>query len=199
MTSIKFQKIKNVMIKRKCVVCGKDFSVPYNHGMTKTCSEACKRELWLQNHPNVKGVCLNCGKPLSYAQLRSGNKFCSQKCNLRFFIKNHPEHQSIAGRRGGKATASKHPSNIKKAYSKLTPELRRLNKEMHDREVEKQSEVLASQGYIILYKDAKGSIRPDIIAYKDGFIYLFDIKTKGMLPRLKIEQQIPLLALAPAK
>jgi predicted nucleic acid-binding Zn ribbon protein len=199
MTLIQFQKIKRTTIQRKCVICGKEFTIPFHNGMTKTCSEACKRELWLRNHPNIKGVCLNCEKPLSYAQLRNGNKFCSQKCNFMYFIKNHPEHQSIAGKRGGKKTSSKYPDNIKKAYSKLTPELRRLNKEMHDKEVERQSKALASQGYIILYKDVRRNIRPDIIAYKDGVIYLFDVKTKGMLPRLKIEQQIPLLTLAPAK
>jgi hypothetical protein len=167
--------------------------------MRKTCSEACKRELWLRNHPEIKGVCLNCEKPLSYKQLRNENKFCSKKCNFEYFLKNNPNHQSIAGKLGGRRTASEYPDNIKKAYSKLTPELRRLNKEMHDKEVERQSMALAGQGYTILYKDVKKNIRPDIIAYKDGVIYLFDVKTKGTLPRLKIKQQIPLPTLAPAK
>jgi hypothetical protein len=150
--------------------------------------------------------CLNCGTPLTQKQLRHGRraKFCSPGCNMKYWIKTHPEHQSKAGKRGGAATVGKYKgTNMRKAYSVLTPELRRENKKFHASAVNNKAESLRKEGFLIIFQDGRSHSRPDIIAYKDGIIRMLDIKTKKRFvrvlrknPLLSRVKLVPFLALA---
>jgi len=168
---------------KNCVICRKPFAVEWNHGKTICCSDECKLVNWLRNHPARNSNCLNCGKPLSYKQFRhSGNKrkrtiFCSQKCNFQYYIKLHPDHQSSAGKNGGTATAKAHPEHMRKAYSVLSPELRRENKRVHDQKVVEKAEELKKDGFLVIFQDSWSKPRPDIIAIKNGELFLLDVKT----------------------
>ncbi len=166
---------------KNCVICRKPFAVEWNQGKTVCCSEECKRVNWLKNHPTRNPNCLNCGKPLSYKQFRHHGKnrtiFCSQKCSFQYYNKLHPEHQRNAGRNGGSATAKAHPENIRNAYSVLTPEFRRENKRKHDQTVVEKAEELKKNGFLVVFQDSWSKPRPDIIAYKNGELFLLDVKT----------------------
>jgi hypothetical protein len=165
---------------KACAICGKPFTVEWNHGKTVCCSEECKRANWIKNHPSKNSNCLNCGKPLSLLQLRHGKRrgdFCSQKCNFQYYLKLNPNHQSMAGKHGGLSTAKKHPENMRNAYSVLTPELRRENKRKHDQTVVEKAEELKKNGFLIIFQDSWSKPRPDIIAYKNGELFLLDVKT----------------------
>jgi len=183
---------------RNCVVCGKQMTLPYNYGMKRCCSDDCKRLYWLQNHPRRNANCLNCGSPLSYVQLthRKRANFCSQKCNFAHYLRNHPDHQTQAGKKGGAATIAKYGgSNMSHAYSVLTPQLRREHKKQHDEAVAEKAKALEMDGFLVVFQDTLGKVRPDIIAYKDNIIYLFDVKTSNHTRRI-IEEKIQLKTLS---
>ncbi len=111
---------------------------------------------------------------------------------MNYYVKTHPEHQSKAGKRGGAVTAEKYPGQMRNAYSILTPVLRRENKKFHDLAVNAKAESLKQDGFLIIFQDGLKHERPDIIAYKDGTVYMLDVKTKKRIIRMVEEGTITL-------
>lgn len=118
----------------------------------------------------------------------------SNKLNpLQKYILEHPEHQSKAGKRGGRATIDKYgKEHMKKAYQTLTDDLRRRHKQIHDNAVKDYVEKLQAEGATIILTDLKGVARPDIVYYKEGGVYLIDIKTGNHKVRIINEGEIPI-------
>ena len=66
---------------------------------------------------------------------------------------------------------------MRKAYSVLSPELRRENKRVHDQKVVEKAEELKKDGFLVIFQDSWSKPRPDIIAIKNGELFLLDVKT----------------------
>jgi hypothetical protein len=89
-------------IKRKCLVCGKNFTViPYriSQGQGKYCSlkcyhnDNCGENNW--KYQNIYINCINCGKEFktNKFKLDDGRKYCSKKCNIDHMKGiNHPNY-----------------------------------------------------------------------------------------------------------
>lgn len=81
---------------KKCVVCGKDFTL--THSKQVCCSDACRAiryrkhqynydDIFIKKKPTVQTLkpveCHNCGK--QFTPSYKGEKFCSDKCRFQFF------------------------------------------------------------------------------------------------------------------
>ena len=64
-----------------CSNCNKNFDGPANG--TKFCSEVCKLEFRIKEHPN-KGLCLQCNAKIDDKKLLNGSKFCSNSCSSKW-------------------------------------------------------------------------------------------------------------------
>ena len=65
-----------------CSNCNKNFDGPANG--TKFCSEECKLEFRIKEHPN-KGLCLQCNAKIDKKKLLlNGSKFCSNSCSSKY-------------------------------------------------------------------------------------------------------------------
>ena len=66
-----------------CSNCNKNFDGPANG--TKFCSEECKLEFRIKEHPN-KGLCLQCNAKIDKKKLLlNGSKFCSNSCSSKYY------------------------------------------------------------------------------------------------------------------
>ena len=66
-----------------CSNCNKNFDGPANG--TKFCSDECKLESRIKEHPN-KGLCLQCNAKIDKKKLLlNGSKFCSNSCSSKYY------------------------------------------------------------------------------------------------------------------
>ena len=64
-----------------CSNCNKNFDGPANG--TKFCSDECKLEFRIKEHPN-NGLCLQCNTKIDKKKLLNGSKFCSNSCSSKY-------------------------------------------------------------------------------------------------------------------
>ena len=64
-----------------CSNCNKNFDGPANG--TKFCSDECKLEFRIKEHPN-KGLCLQCNAKIDDKKLLNSSKFCSISCSSKY-------------------------------------------------------------------------------------------------------------------
>lgn len=82
---------------------------------------------------------------------------------------------------------------MRNAYWTLNAQLRNENKKFHDNAVDSEATSLENEGFTVVFIDTKGHSRPDVIAYKNGIIYLMEIKTKKKQLKVVVQKQYDLV------